>query len=211
MSLLRSSDIDLWELFLATSEHIAFGDGWTKEALKKGCTDCKIPYGHALLYFPTPEKDLLLFFHRTLDNQLIHHIQEDKTPLPHKLRDKIAFLTHYRLSLMDPFKDIVIKSLSKLCLPHTLLDQHDIYGPTVNTFWNLAGDRSLDIAYYTKRLSMSGIYMSSLLFWIHDTSPQAEETHAFIQRQIDRLFATFKTKDKIIEKAKQTVSLCLPF
>ena len=47
----------------------------------------------------------------------------------------------------------------------------------------LAGDKSVDPSWYTKRGGVSMIYASSELFMTNDRSPGFAETRAFLQRQ----------------------------
>ncbi|KAI1411494.1 ubiquinone biosynthesis protein COQ9 [Hypoxylon sp. FL1857] len=49
----------------------------------------------------------------------------------------------------------------------------------------LAGDKSVDPSWYTKRGSLSMIYASSELFMTNDRSPGYGETRAFLQRRLD--------------------------
>lgn len=50
---------------------------------------------------------------------------------------------------------------------------------------SLAGDTSVDTAWYTKRLSVSAIYASAEVVMTRDSSPELMETEAFVQRRFD--------------------------
>lgn len=50
--------------------------------------------------------------------------------------------------------------------------------------WFLAGDKTVDSSWYTKRASLSMIYTSSELFMTNDTSPDFVETMRFLDRRL---------------------------
>ena len=58
---------------------------------------------------------------------------------------------------------------------------------TVDAIWCAAGDRSHDFNWYTKRLSLAGIYAAVLCYWLDDSSEGDEETSLFAQRCLDGL------------------------
>ena len=49
----------------------------------------------------------------------------------------------------------------------------------------LAGDKSVDTSWYTKRLALSTIYASSELFMTTDNSTNFAETEAFLSRRLN--------------------------
>ena len=55
---------------------------------------------------------------------------------------------------------------------------------TVDAIWHVAGDRSADFSWYTKRAILAGVYTSTLLFWLRDESEGGEATAAFLDRRL---------------------------
>ena len=54
--------------------------------------------------------------------------------------------------------------------------------------WYLAGDTSVDPSWYTKRASLSAIYVSAELFMTNDHSgPGFPDTKAFLRRRFDEV------------------------
>ena len=49
--------------------------------------------------------------------------------------------------------------------------------------WFLAGDKSVDASWYTKRASLSAIYVSADLFMTTDTSLAFSRTREFLERR----------------------------
>jgi ubiquinone biosynthesis protein COQ9 len=50
--------------------------------------------------------------------------------------------------------------------------------------WRLAGDTATDFNHYTKRLTLSAVYTSTLLAWLDDDSEGFAETAAFLDRRL---------------------------
>lgn len=55
--------------------------------------------------------------------------------------------------------------------------------------WFLAGDTSVDSSWYTKRLTLSGIYSSTEVFMTQDTSEGFKETEQFLDGRLRDLQA----------------------
>ncbi|KZF21849.1 COQ9-domain-containing protein [Xylona heveae TC161] len=51
--------------------------------------------------------------------------------------------------------------------------------------WFLAGDKSVDASWYTKRASLSAVYSSTDVFMSQDTSPDFVRTQEFLDRRIE--------------------------
>ena len=50
--------------------------------------------------------------------------------------------------------------------------------------WNALGDTSTDGNWYSKRVILSGVWGSTVFFWLGDDSPDHEATREFITRRI---------------------------
>lgn len=61
----------------------------------------------------------------------------------------------------------------------------DLLWRYADEIWTLAGDRSLDYNYYTKRTLFLGVYASTELYLLTDQSEGHAETWHFLQRRID--------------------------
>jgi len=69
---------------------------------------------------------------------------------------------------------------------------------TADAIWNALGDTSRDVNWYTKRMTLSGVYSSVVLYWLGDDSLDQQATDAFIDRRIDNVmqFEKFKAQVK---------------
>ena len=89
-----------------------------------------------------------------------------------------------RLHILDEFKlndNNLFKFLSK---PNNLFLSKKLLFKISDEIWYLAGDKSLDFNYYSKRIILMKIYFSSLKFWIKDNSVNKIESHKYIDDQI---------------------------
>ncbi|MEM6390832.1 MAG: COQ9 family protein, partial [Pseudomonadota bacterium] len=63
--------------------------------------------------------------------------------------------------------------------------------------WIALGDTSQDVNWYSKRAILSGVYGSTLLYWLGDETPAAEATWAFLDRRIAGVMQFEKFKARI--------------
>ena len=63
-----------------------------------------------------------------------------------------------------------------------------------NLIWELAGDTSTDMNYYSKRLILAGIYTATLLYWYKNNSPLSDVMAFFDQRLKNHIILANKGK-----------------
>jgi ubiquinone biosynthesis protein COQ9 len=68
---------------------------------------------------------------------------------------------------------------------------------TADEIWEALGDTSDDINWYTKRATLSGVYSSTVLYWLGDDSPDHSATWAFLDRRIDDVMQIEKMKARV--------------
>ena len=117
-----------------------------------------------------------------------------------RVRDRITMGVRVRLELLAPYREAVGRGLSFLALPiHTPLAAKCLYR-SVDAIWRAAGDTSTDYNFYTKRLLLSGVYSSTVLFWLNDRSPDRVETWSFLDRRIENALRLGGTLGKMAGK-----------
>ena len=70
-----------------------------------------------------------------------------------------------------------------------------LYG-TVDGIWHAAGDRATDFSFYTKRGTLAAVYAATLLFWLDDSSPDFDDTRAFLDRQLAGVASIGKARQR---------------
>ena len=63
---------------------------------------------------------------------------------------------------------------------------------TCDIIWRDCGDKSTDFSFYTKRLILSGVYSSTLSYWLNESDLTKVED--FIQRRLDNVSNFGKVK-----------------
>ena len=74
------------------------------------------------------------------------------------------------LNLCQKYKEAVRSSISLTALPINTKISLNILYRTCNSIWRIAGDKSTDFSFYTRRISLAAVYTSTLLFWLNDNS-----------------------------------------
>ena len=163
-------------------EHIPF-DGWTDSVLLRAVKSIGLEEGYAEILFPGGVADLLDLF--TLDADA--HMLEGLALLPlkeMKIRERIKTAIRLRLEYFTPNRAAVRRAITFSALPHHAGQAVSGLWRTADSIWHAAGDSSTDYNYYSKRLLLSGVYSSTLLYWLDDDSDHYTETYAFLDRRI---------------------------
>jgi ubiquinone biosynthesis protein COQ9 len=100
--------------------------------------------------------------------------------IPARIRAIIAL----RLHQQAPNRDAIRRALAILALPRHAASATRCTARTVDEIWHAAGDTSADFSWYTKRLLLTGVYTTTLLFWLNDSSEDFQDTMAFLDRRL---------------------------
>ena len=181
------------QLLNAAVMHVPF-DGWSDKSLNEAANDCGIDAATARMAFPRGAVDLALAFHKRGDQAMVDRLNsEDLGAL--KFREKIAAAVRFRLEAVED-KELVRRGATLFALPHHAPDGAKAVWDTCDLIWTVLGDTSDDVNWYTKRATLSGVYSSTVLYWLGDNSPDNQATWSFLDRRIDNVmqFETLKAK-----------------
>ncbi|KAJ3416718.1 Ubiquinone biosynthesis protein coq9, mitochondrial [Chytridiales sp. JEL 0842] len=101
-----------------------------------------------------------------------------------KVTEKVKTGVLLRLSKLEPYKDRWPEALALMALPHNAPYALYNLGELVDEIWYMAGDRSADMNWYSKRALLAGVYTSTELFMTQDKSADLSATKRFLD---DRL------------------------
>jgi ubiquinone biosynthesis protein COQ9 len=176
--------------------HAAF-DGWTVQTLRQATRDAGLTELDAYRAFPAGADDLLQHHLDCADRDMVSAMLDlDLDNM--RIRDKIASGVRLRLEQAGSHKEAVRRGLNHLGLPHRAPRAMKALFRTVDLMWRTIGDTSTDYNFYTKRALLSGVYGSTLLFWLNDQSEDHEQTWAFLDRRISNVMQIEKAKAKLI-------------
>ncbi|WP_170415222.1 COQ9 family protein [Ruegeria atlantica] len=174
--------------------HVPF-DGWSEASFRAAILDCDMDDTLARAICPRGAVDLALAFHARGDAAMEDRLKSaDLSEL--KFRDRIAAAVRFRLEAV-PDKELVRRGMTLFSLPTHAADGAKALWQTCDLIWDTLGDTSDDMNWYTKRATLSGVYSSTLLFWLGDDSPDHQKTWEFLDRRIDNVMQFEKIKAQV--------------
>ncbi|MFD1510294.1 COQ9 family protein [Lacimonas salitolerans] len=174
--------------------HVPF-DGWSPAAFDAAATDSGVDPALARAICPRGAVDLALAYHQRGDDEMIRRIHtEDLSAM--RFRDRVAAAVRFRIEAADD-KEVVRRGSALFALPHNAADGARAIWGTADKIWTALGDRSDDVNWYTKRTILSGVYSSTVLYWLGDESDGHQATWEFLDRRIDGVMQFEKVKARL--------------
>ena len=182
------------KLLKAALAHVPF-DGWSEATFDAAVSDTQIDATLARSVCRRGAVDLAVAYHLDGDAQMLARLaDEDLSAL--RFRDRIARAVQLRFEAVTD-KEIVRRGAVLFALPHYAPDGARLVWGTSDAIWTALGDTSGDVNWYTKRATLSGVYSSTVLFWLGDTSEGHVNTWAFLDRRIDNVMQIEKLKAQV--------------
>ena len=179
-------------LALAVGENAVF-DGWSKAAIDAAADSEGIDRDQARLAMPKSAAGMVETYIQGVDAAL-EEVLPPEALAKLKIRQKIRTLVWKRLEIMGPAREAVRRALSILAMPQNVPLGLRTGWNTADLMWRMAGDTATDFNHYTKRITLSAVYASTLLVWLDDQSEGWAETAAFLDRRIDNVMQFEKLK-----------------
>ena len=152
-------------------------DGWTVAALQRAAGP------DADLLFPGGTIDMIEAYCDLGDRWMEEGaLQADVAAL--RLSQRVRAVIALRFEQNRPYKGAVRRALSVLATPGHAGVAARCTARTVDAIWHAAGDRSADFSWYTKRAILAGVYGTTLLYWLRDSSENDADTLAFLDRRL---------------------------
>lgn len=182
------------ELLDAALMHVPF-DGWSETAFEVAVADVGVAPAVARGLFPRGAIDLAAAYHRRGDDAMVAALAaRDLSEL--RFRDKVTLAVRLRLELIED-KEAVRRGVTLFSLPMHAAEGAKLIWGTADRIWTTLGDSSRDINWYTKRATLSGVYSSTVLYWLGDDSLGNQATWAFLDRRIDDVMKIEEVKAKV--------------
>jgi ubiquinone biosynthesis protein COQ9 len=191
-------DMTLDELRAALAERLpqeAAFDGWSEKALDAAAQSLGVPADRARLAFAGGAGQMVDAWFAGIDRHMADGLPPE-TLAQMRIRERITALVLARLAAMAPHREALRRALAVLAMPHHIAMATALGWRAADAMWRLAGDTSTGVAHYTKRMTLIGVYGSTLLVFIDDQSEDYAETRAFLDRRIDDVmkFEKFKAQ-----------------
>ncbi len=184
---------DLKERLLdAALPHVAF-DGWSEATFRAAIEDAQISPAQGRAACPRGALDLALAFHARGDARMIAAVNAADTA-EMRYRDRVIHAVRTRIEIAGENREAVRRGMTLFALPMHAADGLRALWGTSDAIWTALGDKSDDVNWYTKRATLSGVYSSTVLYWLGDQSEGFRETWAFLDRRIEGVMQIEKLK-----------------
>ncbi|MGR3621440.1 COQ9 family protein [Pseudophaeobacter sp.] len=179
------------QLLDAALLHVVF-DGWSEATFEAAVAETGIDAVLARAICPRGAVDLALAYHRRGDAAMLARLASaDLTGM--RFRDKIAAAVRFRLEAAED-KEAVRRGATLFAMPQYTSDGLKAVWGSCDAIWTALGDTSEDLNWYSKRTTLSGVYSSTVLYWLGDDSPGHQATWEFLDRRIDNVMQFEKFK-----------------
>jgi ubiquinone biosynthesis protein COQ9 len=185
--------------------HVPF-DGWSDKAAEAAGADLGLPAGRARIAFPGGPADMVAAYIDFADARMERALARLDLP-SRKIRDRIAIAVRTRLEQAAFEREAIRRALGILGQPQNLALSARTLWKTADAMWRAAGDTATDYNHYTKRLTLGGVYASTLLVFLDDASEGLADTWAFLDRRIGDVMRFEKTKAQFLGAGDRVPSL----
>lgn len=167
--------------------------GWSPEAIAHGAESINYP-GVIHGMFPNGGIELIHYFYTKCNRELIEQLQkelsrttdEDGKPIEKSSpRDFAVRAIRLRLEMLIPYKDSWPQAVATMTLPQNVPTSLAHLLTLVDDICYCAGDRSVDIGWYTRRIGIASIFKIVELYLLQDKSPEHKQTWEFLERRMD--------------------------
>ncbi|MBY6164565.1 COQ9 family protein [Pseudooceanicola nitratireducens] len=174
--------------------HVVF-DGWSDTSFDAAVAETGVDPVVARGLFPRGARDLARAWHDRGDDRMVAAMEAaDLSDL--RYSEKVAQAVWLRIEAVDD-KEALRRAMVQNVLPLNAPDGARMLWQTADRIWTLLGDSSDDYNWYTKRMTLSGVIGSTLLFWLGDDTPDASATRDFLDRRIENVMQFEKLKSRV--------------
>ncbi|RPE66505.1 ubiquinone biosynthesis protein COQ9 [Pacificibacter maritimus] len=194
------------KLVEAAIPHVVF-DGWGAETFQAAVADSGISAQMARVAAPRGSVDLAAAYHKGGDRAMQVAVQAaDMSGL--RYSEKIAHCVWLRIQAVD--REVVRRGMSLFSLPIYAPEGVRLVWETSDAIWQVLGDTSDDVNWYTKRATLSGVFTSTVLFWLGDDSEAFKDTKEFLDRRIEDVMSIEKAKAGLRDNKAAAALFALP-
>ncbi len=166
-------------------------NGWSKDVLKN-LTNDGVSSSDLVYFFPNGYEDLLNLSLQEINKSLEKKVKKINI-ISFSLSKRIKKILMMRIEILNKDKNFYKKTFNHLLLPHNskILKKNLYY--SVDNMWYFAGDNSTDFSFYTKRFTLSLIYINALFVLFNKSYNEVELN---IDKNLKRISRIPKIKDR---------------
>nr|XP_061813079.1 ubiquinone biosynthesis protein COQ9-B, mitochondrial-like [Nerophis lumbriciformis] len=184
--------------------------GWTMEAIAAGAETLGLSTASTGM-FQNGAGDLVLYFITQCNLQLAETLAEQQKQVqlgqaePKETGVFLRDAVETRLRMIIPYIETWPQAMSILLLPHNIPKSLKLLSTLVDDIWYYAGDRSTDMSWYSKRAALTGVYNTTELVMLQDSSPDFQDTWNFLDNRIQDIFSMASSAKQIQSTSEAVV------
>ena len=179
---------------LKISKKYIVRDGWNEGLFESISKNSKFKIEEIKMLFPGGYLSLLKFYLKELNLQMISNSKNiDLIRMKTHIRIKEIILL--KLQNNQDEKKVIRRTYFTLLLPHLSKVALKSLYETVDQIWFIAGDKSTDFNFYSKRFILATMYSSVILHWVNNQD--INKTEKFIDKQLRIISKITQNKNKI--------------
>ncbi len=180
------------KLLLTFLENVPF-EGWTWETLYNSAIEIKLFKSKKISehdkniikgLFNDDLINIIIKFNTYLDLKMRESFKKPKYK-KERIPNKIKYQILYRLKAATNFREAVRISIGMMAQPKNSRTALTMLYKTCDIIWRDCGDKSTDFSFYTKRLILSGVYSSTLSYWLSEKD--FDKVEDFLERRLDNV------------------------
>ncbi|CAL1275348.1 unnamed protein product [Larinioides sclopetarius] len=182
--------------------------GWSKQSIALGAQSLGLSSSsHSLI--EDGGADLVHYFNFLCNEKLEDYLKEkyssnkEKVDIQHYIEDALT----YRLKMIIPYVSKWPEAMAMMVSPLQFPTNSKNLLDLVDKIWYLSGDRSLDLTWYSKRVSLALAYRMCELSLLQDKSPEYSDTFEFLQRRVDNIVNASEFIDDVANSVKHLPDL----
>lgn len=181
-------------------------DGWSIAAVQSAAAELGVDPDVAALAYKGSAMAMIDGWINSVDLELAHRLPPEKLQKM-KIRDRITALLATRLEIMNPDREALRRAMAIMAMPQYIVRSSRIGWRSADRMWRMAGDTASDFNHYTKRVTLSAVYGSTLSIFVNDESDGFADTRAFLDRRIDNVMQFEKVKAQARARQEYVPSL----
>ena len=187
------------------ASHAAF-DGWNDKAVESAAMEVGVDADLAKLSLKGGAMALIEAWIGSVDAEMARRLPPEKLAAM-KIRERITALVATRLEIAAPDREGQRRAIAIMAMPQNVAAATRIGWRSADRMWRLAGDTATDFNHYTKRMTLSAVYASTLAVFVNDESDGFAETRAFLDRRIENVMQFEKAKAQAKKRSEYIPSL----
>lgn len=170
--------------------------GWSLDAIVQGAESINYP-GVAHGIFPNGGIELIHHFYAKCNRELIAKLRQEFSESTEKSENQTKIVEQpspkdfaikairLRLEMIIPYKETWPQALATMTLPQNVPKSLAQLLTLVDDICYCAGDRHVDMGWYTRRIGIASIYKMVEVYLLQDKSPGHQQTWEFLERRMD--------------------------